>query len=69
MCLGLEVKNWRETRDITFCQLAKRARISKATLSKIEHGKHNPTIKTVVKLCNALRIGFNDLVNDPREGD
>lgn len=65
MELGQEVKNWRETRDMSFLELSQKAKISKGTLSQIERGKDNPTLETIIKLRRALRIGFNDLIQEP----
>ncbi len=33
----------------------------KPNLRKIEKGKTNPTVKTLIKLCNALNVSLADL--------
>jgi transcriptional regulator with XRE-family HTH domain len=56
------LKKLRNKRNLTLSGLAKRAGISKATLSVLEDGKGNPTISTLWTLADALEIPFGKLV-------
>lgn len=46
-------------------ELARQARLSKATLSKLEAGIGNPTIETVAAIAVALRLPLGDLIPTP----
>jgi DNA-binding XRE family transcriptional regulator/quercetin dioxygenase-like cupin family protein len=52
---------------MTAAELARRAEISKASLSSIESGNGNPTIDTLDALAFALRIPLTDLLGDEEE--
>ena len=41
--------------------LADRCNFDKGDMSKIESGKANPTIKTMLKISQALEVSFSDL--------
>ena len=56
--LGQVVKNERQFRNYTLADLAALSRVSKGALSKIESGKGNPTIETVLKIAGALDVSF-----------
>ena len=45
----------RKSAGLTQHQLARRARIRQETLSRIESGKHTPTMKTLKKIDRALK--------------
>ena len=60
--VGNRLKNLRNKRNLTLSGLAKRAGISKATLSVLEDGKGNPTISTLWTLADALEIPFGKFV-------
>ena len=42
--------------------LAKRAGVSKQTISNLERGRHNPSIDTLKKVCGALSMDWRELV-------
>lgn len=52
---------------MTAAELARRADLSKASLSSIESGNGNPTIDTLDALAFALRIPLTDLLGDEEE--
>lgn len=60
--VGAQIARRREQRAMTGAELARRAGISKATLSQLEAGKGNPTIETLDALAVALRIPLTDLL-------
>ena len=60
--VGAQIRRRREQRGMTGSELARRAGLSKATLSQLEAGKGNPTIETLDALAVALRIPLTDLL-------
>ncbi|MFG2041016.1 helix-turn-helix domain-containing protein [Dactylosporangium sp. NPDC048998] len=60
--VGAQIRRRREQRGMSSAELARRAGLSKATLSKLEVGHGNPTIETLDALAVALRIPLTDLL-------
>ncbi|MGP4089577.1 helix-turn-helix domain-containing protein [Streptomyces sp. KR55] len=60
--VGAQIRRRREQRGMSGSELARRAGLSKATLSQLEAGKGNPTIETLDALAIALRIPLTDLL-------
>lgn len=59
---GREVRNSRLYLGQSLPVIAKRAKISKGNLSKIENGKGNPSLTTILALCRALYVSPSDLL-------
>lgn len=55
----------RETAGISSSELARRAGVSKATVSQLENGTGNPSVETLWALGDALSIPFAVLVDQP----
>ncbi|AGC46936.1 XRE family transcriptional regulator [Myxococcus stipitatus DSM 14675] len=55
----------RERADVSLSELARRANVSKSTLSQLESGTGNPSIETLWALAVALGIPFSRLVDPP----
>jgi transcriptional regulator with XRE-family HTH domain len=66
--LARSLKRRRLERAISLSELARRAGVSKATLSSLERGNGNPSVDTVWALAQALNVPFGDLFDSP-EGD
>lgn len=47
--------------DLTQADLAKLVGVSRQTISMIEAGDHNPTLKICIDICKALRTDLNTL--------
>lgn len=60
--VGAQIRRRREQRGMSGSELARRAGLSKATLSQLEAGRGNPTIETLDALAIALRIPLTDLL-------
>jgi transcriptional regulator with XRE-family HTH domain len=58
----------RAQRKLSQAALAKRAGISRVTLSKIEGGDSDPTIGTVARIAAALDVALSDLFVGDDEG-
>ena len=65
--IGEQIVMRRTRRGMTAAELARRAGISKATLSGLESGTGNPTITTLDSLAVALRIPLTDLITGDRD--
>jgi transcriptional regulator with XRE-family HTH domain len=55
----------RETRGLSLDQLAELTGVSKSMLRQIETGKSSPTVATIWKIANGLRISFTALLVKP----
>ncbi|MCI7139851.1 helix-turn-helix transcriptional regulator [Alistipes sp.] len=56
------VRELRKEKRLTVQELAYRCDMERSNLSRIEAGRTNLTIKTICTICNALEVGFRDLV-------
>lgn len=62
--LGKRVADWRSRRMMTVEALAKKAGISKSTLSDIENGKKDPRYLTLAFIAEALGITVATLLRE-----
>ncbi len=53
---------YRESRGLSFDQLSALTGVSKSMLRQIETGKSSPTIATIWKIANGLRLSFSSLL-------
>ena len=61
--LHKKLKEYRRKQALSQEQLAKNAEVTYTTLIKIESGRNtNPTLKTIVKLADALGVSLDELV-------
>jgi transcriptional regulator with XRE-family HTH domain len=59
--LSERIKSLRNTRRWSQEQLAERASIQRSYLAALERGTRNPSVRTLVKLANALNVSVSDL--------
>lgn len=62
--LGELLANKRRSSDLSQEELAFRASIHRTYLSQIERGVKSPTIKTLLKICEALDVRLSDIVRE-----
>ncbi len=62
--IARNLKELRMERNLTLGQLAKESGISKAMLSDIEKGNSNPTINTIWKIANGLKVPYTKLIDE-----
>ncbi|MGG9963972.1 helix-turn-helix domain-containing protein [Ferruginibacter sp. SUN106] len=62
--LGERIKTIRLSKSMTQNQLAMECDFEKASLSRIESGKSNPTIRTLYKLSTALGTSISDFFTE-----
>ena len=61
--LGIHIRQIREIKKISQQNLADLCDLPKTTIGRIERAEMNTTIKTLVKIANALEIEPKDLLN------
>lgn len=62
--IAFNLKKLRNERNLSLGQLAAEAGISKTMLSDIEKGNSNPTINTIWKIANGLKVPYTKLIDD-----
>lgn len=65
LILSKNLKHLRNERKLSLDKLADLTGISKTMLGQIERGESNPSITTVWKIANGLKISFTALINEP----
>lgn len=68
--VGKQIKALRQARGMSQEELSEKIPINSKYLSAIERGKANPTLDTLTRLADALRVGVPDLFNyelEPKE--
>jgi transcriptional regulator with XRE-family HTH domain len=56
------LKEWREKRGLSLRKLGNLSGVHYVSLIKLESGRLDPQLSTLLKLCRALRITLNQLV-------
>jgi transcriptional regulator with XRE-family HTH domain len=60
--LGARVKELRRRRGLTLEDLAERAGVSRAMISKVERGEKNPTLVVAAKVAEGLSVTISELL-------
>jgi transcriptional regulator with XRE-family HTH domain len=60
--LGARVKEFRRRRGLTLEDLAERAGVSRAMISKVERGEKNPTLVVAAKVAEGLGVTLSELL-------
>jgi transcriptional regulator with XRE-family HTH domain len=60
--LIMRLKKIRAQRRLSQEQLADKAGVSRQYLSRLEIGRHDPSLSTMVKLAKALKVKMGELV-------
>jgi len=61
--LGPNLRQCRESRNLTQVDLEALTKINQETISKIESGfTQNPKLETILKLCSALKVDLTEIV-------
>lgn len=63
LIIANNLKQIRDERKLSLDKVADLTSVSKSMLGQIERGESNPTISTVWKIANGLKISFTDLIN------
>lgn len=62
--IGVNLKRLREERGYSIGKLSEIVQVSKSMLSQIEKGETNPSVGTIWKIANGLRVSFTSLLNE-----
>jgi transcriptional regulator with XRE-family HTH domain len=65
--LGQEIRRLREAAAMSQGELAKKAKVSREYLNRLESGKYDPTLGTLTRLARALGVKLTALLG-AREG-
>ncbi len=66
--IAVALRRERERAGLGASELARRAGVSKATVSQLESGSGNPSVETLWAIATALDVPFSVFVEDRREG-
>lgn len=64
--LGVQLKKIRHQRGMSLDDIAKLTDVSKAQLAQMEKGESNPTVSTMWKIADGLKISFSSLLQPPK---
>ena len=67
MRIGTHVRDVRLARGLTVSQLAQMAGMKRPNLSRLEHGRHVPSLDTLEHIATALMVPIADLVTESQE--
>jgi transcriptional regulator with XRE-family HTH domain len=60
--IGDNIRKYRIKRKLTQMDLAASCGFEESSIGRLENGKTNPTIKTLLKLSQALDVKLSDIV-------
>lgn len=66
LIIAKNLKIYREEKKISLERVAELTGVSKTMIGQIERGESSPTITTIWKIANGLKISFTSLINDPQ---
>jgi transcriptional regulator with XRE-family HTH domain len=66
MIVAKNIKRMREENKLSMEELAKLSTVSKSMLAQIERGDGNPTISTLWKISNGMKVPFDALTVRPK---
>ena len=66
LIVAKNIKRLREERKLSMDELAKLSGVSKSMLAQIERGEGNPTLSTLWKLSNGMKVPFDALTVRPK---
>jgi len=64
--IGKNLKSIRESNKLSLERVAELTGVSKTMIGQIERGESSPTITTIWKIANGLKISFTALINNPQ---
>lgn len=62
--IAANLKRLRQERNLSLGQLAELSQVSKVMLGQIEKGVTNPTINTLWKIANGLKVPYTQLIDE-----
>lgn len=66
LAIGENIRRLRNNRQMTLQDLADVSNVSKSMLGQIERGEANPTISSIWRVANGLKVSFATLISMPK---
>ena len=66
LIIAKNLKALRESKKLSLEKVAELTGVSKTMIGQIERGESAPTITTIWKIANGLKISFTALINNPQ---
>jgi len=66
LVIAKNLKTLRESKKLSLEKVAELTGVSKTMIGQIERGESAPTITTIWKIANGLKISFTSLINQPQ---
>lgn len=66
LAIASNLKRIREEKKLSLEKVAEMTGVSKTMLSQVERGESSPTITTVWKIVNGLKVSFTTLIDTPQ---
>ncbi|NHC40609.1 helix-turn-helix domain-containing protein [Bacillus sp. MM2020_1] len=66
LIIAKNLKAFRESKKLSLEKVAEITGVSKTMIGQIERGESSPTITTIWKIANGLKISFTSLINNPQ---
>lgn len=64
--ISKNLKKIRKRKDLSLDALSNLTGVSKSMLGQIERGEVNPTISTILKISNGLKVSFTSLLKNEK---
>ena len=64
--IAVNLKHIRKSKNMSLDMLASKTGVSKSMLGQIERGESNPTVATIGKIVEGIRIPFEELIGEPK---
>ena len=61
--IGLKIREIRESKNLTIMNLADKLDIEYNNVIRIEKGRTNPTLRTLIKIAEALNVKLVDIID------
>ncbi|MCD8039443.1 MAG: XRE family transcriptional regulator [Lachnospiraceae bacterium] len=65
--IAANLKRIRKSKNMSLDMLAERTGVSKSMLGQIERGESNPTVATIEKIVEGIKVPFEDLIYQKKE--
>lgn len=65
--IAVNLKRIRKSRNMSLDMLAEKTGVSKSMLGQIERGESNPTVATIAKIVDGMRVSFEELIYPKKE--
>ena len=66
LIIAKNLKSYRDDKKLSLERVAELTGVSKTMIGQIERGESSPTITTIWKIVNGLKISFTALINNPQ---